>query len=901
MKLTPDEREKTMNRRKSMINDLDHDIRDFIERETQDNIDRGMPPDEARYAALRKFGNATRVREDAREVWSFGWLEQLGRDIRFGLRMLARNPGFTAVALLTLALGIGANTAIFSLIDSVTLRMLPVERPDEILQVQILAPRMPDRGDPIFTNALWEQVRDRQDVFSGAFAWSNDKFDLSQGGLVHQASGLWVSGDFFNTLGLRPAAGRLLAPSDDLRGCPAVAVLSFDFWQDHGGGSAGAVGHALSLNGHPFEVVGVAPRGFFGMDVGQRFDVAVPVCAATVFDGKNSRLDHRSWWWLRIAGRIKPGVSPTRLRARLEVLSPRLFAGAVPEDFSPERQRNFASRTLVATPAATGTSELRQRFDQPLRVLMIVVGLVLLIACANIAGLMLARGAARQREIAVRQAIGASRARLIRQLLTEAFLLSSAGALLGILFARWGSALLVRYLSTARDRVFLDLSLDGRVLGFTLALAVLTSVLFGLLPALRSTRVSLASAMKGGQATEGGRRMRFAVRKWIVVGQVALSVVLLVAAGLLLRSFAKLATLDVGFDRTNVLLVDADLHIAKVPADRQLATFDEIEGRLGALPGVVSIGRSLYTPISHRGWNQDIETDWSKSLTGLDTLAWFNAVSPGFFKTLRMPVLAGRNFTSDDIETSAPVTIINQTLARRFFPNMNPIGKTFRMVGMEGRPAIAIEVVGLVKDAKYLSVQEDAPPTAYFPVTQNSQQRESESFELRTVIPPSALAAPIQAAVGGANREIPLQFHSLAEQVNDSLVQERLLALLSGFFGVVALLLAMVGLYGTQSYLVRQRQTEIGVRMALGAGRGSILGLVMRDVVFVLTGGVAVGVCLSLATTRLLQGMLFGLGAHDPITILAAAGLLSATALVAGYLPARRATKVDPMVALRYE
>jgi putative ABC transport system permease protein len=889
-----------MNRRKSMINDLDHDIRDFIERETQDNIERGMPPDEAHYAALRKFGNVTRVREDTREVWSFAWLEQLGQDVRYGLRMLARNPGFTAVAVLTLALGIGANTAIFSLIDSVTLRMLPVERPDEILQVQMRAPRSPGQADPIFTNPLWEQVRDRQDVFSGVFAWSTDKFDLSQGGVVHQAIAIWVSGDFFNALGLRPAAGRLLALSDDRRGCPAVAVLSYAFWQDHDGGSAGAVGHTLSLNNHPFEVVGVAPPGFFGMDVGQKFDVAVPLCAATIFDGKNSRLDQGSWWWLNIAGRIKPGVSLARLGARLEGLSPQIFAGAVPRDFSPDQQRHFA-KTLVATPAATGTSELRRQFDQPLRVLMAVVGLVLLIACANIASLMLARGAARQREIAVRRAIGASRARLIRQLLTEAIILSSAGALLGILFARWGTALLVGYLSTARDRVFLDLSLDGRVLGFTLSLAALTGILFGLLPALRSTRVSLASAMKGGQAAGGGPRMRFAVRKWIVAGQVALSVVLLVAAGLLLRSFAKLTTLDIGFDRTNVLLVDADLHIAKVPADRQPAAFDEIERRLGALPGVVSIGRSAFTPISHRGWNGWIQTDWSKGLTGQDALVWFNCISPGFIKALRTPLLAGRNFSSDDTATSAPVAIINQTLAHRFFANLNPVGKTFRMVGMEGQPAAPIEVVGLVKDAKYLSVREDAAATAYFPVTQDSQHFESVSFELRTAIPPSSLAAPIQAAVGGVNHEIPLQFYTLAEQVSDSLVRERLLALLSGFFGALALLLAMVGLYGTLSYLVTQRRTEIGIRMALGARRGSILGLIMRDVVFVLTGGVAIGICLSLAATRLLQGMLFGLGAHDPVTILAAAGLLSATALLAGYLPARRATRVDPMVALRYE
>ena len=821
-------------------------------------------------------------------------------DLRYALRMLRKNPGFSTVAVLTLAFGIGANTAIFSLIDSVMLRLLPVEKPEELLKVQYQDPNWSGESGS-FTNSLWEQVRDRLDVAS-LFAWGNDRFDLAQGGGVHLANGIWVSGSFFDTLQLRPAAGRLIEDSDDRRGCPAVAVLSYGFWQDHYGGANNAIGSTLSLRSHSFEVVGVAPPGFYGMNVGEKFDVAVPICSAALFDGKESRLDHRSYWWLSLAGRPKAGVSRAQVTARLRVLSPEIFTAALPQDWSPDMQRGFVKKTLIAAPAATGLSHLRPDFEQPLCILMVVVGLVLLIACANIASLMLARAAGRHKEIAVRQALGASRPRLIRQLLTECILLSSAGALLGILFASWGSALLVRYISTSRNAVFLDLSLDGRVLGFTAAIAVLTSILFGLLPALRSTRVSLTSAMKGSQALEGDRPMRFRASKWVVALQVALSLVLLVAAGLLLRSFAKLATLEIGFDRDNVLLVGTDLKTAKVPSDRQLATYEQIESQVSVLPGIISVGRSVKTPISGSHWNNTISTDWSKSVTGDDALAYFNYVSPGYFQTLRMPPpVAGRNFNEGDTRTSPAVAIINETLARRFFPDLNPIGRTFRIDEVSGQPGLPVEVIGIIKDSKYSSIRESTLPTVFFPVTQAPAFAEAETLELRTAIPPSSLVAPVQAAVASVNKEIPLEFHTLAEQVNDSMVQERMLALLSGFFGALALLLAMIGLYGTLNYVVTQRQREFGIRLALGAGRGSILGLVMRDLTLVLAGGIMVGVCISLAATRLLQQLLFGIGPRDPVTMIGAAGALSAVALLAGYLPARRATKVDPMVALRYE
>ena len=457
-------------------------------------------------------------------------MKTLLQDLRYGLRVLAKKPGFTAMAVLTLALGIGANTAIFSLIDTVMLRSLPVEKPEELVQLRLYNPAWGKDGSPIFTNPLWEQVRDQQDVFSGAFAWGGGSFDLARGGAVQNANGLFVSGGYFTTLGVRAAAGRLLGPADDRRGCPSVAVLSHGFWQSHYGGAESAVGGALSLDHQPFQIVGVSAPGFYGLDPGQKFDVAIPICSAAIFDGKESRLDIRAWWWLGAAGRVKGGISPEQVKARLNVLSPAIASAAVPQDWRPSEQQDFLKLKVVTFPAATGVSALRGQFKEPLEVLMAVTGLVLLIACANIASLMLARGTGRNKEIAVRQALGASRLRLIRQLLTECVLLSSAGALLGLLFAQWGSALLVRYISTAQNQVFLDLSPDGRILTFTAAIAVLTGLLFGIIPAFRSTRLSLTAAMKSRAYIEGHGRLRSG--KWIVASQVALSLVLLVAAGL---------------------------------------------------------------------------------------------------------------------------------------------------------------------------------------------------------------------------------------------------------------------------------------------------------------------------------------------------------------------------------
>ncbi len=886
--------------RKKVEAELDDELRFHFENQVSKLVQSGLTPAEAQRRARLEFGGMEQLKEEHRDARGVNFIETLLQDVRYGLRILGRTPVITSVAILSLALGIGANTAIFTMMDAVMLRLLPVRNPQELVQVRIRAPKSGTEMNGYFTNPLWEQLRDQQDVFSNAFAWSETRFDLAQGGAVQYANGLWASGGTFETLGRRPAAGRLLTAADDQPGCVGAAVISYAFWQDRYGGAEGAIGSDLSLDGHLFPIIGVAPRGFYGLTAGTKFDVAIPICAVAVF-GKGSRLDGRSTWWLEIMGRLKPEAAPQQLKARLEVLSQQVFAAAVPLDWEKTEQQEFLQRVLVGVPTPTGPSYLRQQMERPLYVLMAVVGLVLLIACANIASLMLARGMAREKEMATRRALGATRTRLIRQLLTECILLSSAGALLGMLFARWGNDVLLRYISTGRQTVFLDLSLNLRVLVFTAAVAVLTGILFGVLPAFRSTRVSLTSAMKGSRAVKSDTRMRFRLGKWMVASQIALSLVLLVSAGLFLRSMVKLATLDVGFDRNGVLLVNTNLKAAKVAPELRLQIYDEIEALLQKLPGVISVGRSWRTPVTGYEWNEYVSVDSPSAPKGDDSLVYFNYVSPGYFATLHTSLLAGRDFQASDTKTAPGVAVVNEAVARKFFPGANPVGKTFRVGSGSHEPGRTFQVVGLVKDSKYESLREVTLQQAFFPISQIPGNDDSEYFEIRTATRPESLNAAVQNSVAQVNKAISLEFGTLAKQIDDSLVQDRLLATLSAFFGGLALPLAMIGLFGSLSYLVTQRQPEFGIRMALGAMPVSILRLVLREVATVLFVGVAAGLCLALAAVRVLESLLFGMSTRDSVTLVAATLLLAVAALAAGYLPARRAMRIDPMDALRYE
>jgi predicted permease len=885
--------------RSEMERNMSDELRFHLARRAEDLVERrGLAPEEAMRIARLEFGSVEKYKEEARQSLGLELLDEVRGDLRYALRGFGKSKGFTVAAIATLAVGIGANTAIFSVTDSVMLRLLPVQRPQELAAILLQKPGRP--AEDGFTNALWEAIRDRQDVFSGAFAWSSPKpFAFAQGGAVRNVQGLMVSGDYFNTLGIKPGAGRLLVAGDDHRGCAPLAVLSHGFWQAQFGRTDSALGSTISLNQQLFQVIGVTPRHFHGVDVGKNFDVAIPLCASALFDKRN--LDSRSRWWLSIIGRVKPGTTPDRINARLAVLSPEIMTAALP-DWNPSGQQQFLARRLVTAPAGTGASDLRTAFREPLNILMVIVALVLSIACANIASLMLARATTSGKEIAIRKALGASRSRLVRQLLTESALLSSVGAALGLVFAQWGSALLVRNLSTGRNPLFLDLSLDGRVLGFTVIITVVTAMLIGLLPALRSTRIGLMEAMKARSVAGSEQRSRFRLGKWIVAGQVALSLVLLIGGGLLLRTFVKLFTLDLGFDRNNVLVVSAKppwfaADTAKLPPEQRQAIYDEIARRLRAIPGVISVARSFTTPIGDDNWVHNIRTDVPGAPTGDEATTYFNFVTPGYFATMRTPVVAGRDFDDHDTQSSSRVAIVNETLARKFFPGVNALGRTFR----RGQEAGLVEIVGIVKDSKYEAVRQVAPPTAFLPATQAPPAGAAEDFAVRTAVPPATVITEVQHAVTDVTSDIPLKFHTLAEEIDDNLVKERLVATLSGFFGVLALLLAMIGLYGVLSYLVTERQIEFGIRMALGAQPISILRLVMREVALVLAGGLATGLAVALASVTLLERMLFGLQPRDTLTMATAVCLLSTMALLAAYLPARRATRMNPMAALRSE
>ncbi|MGH9521097.1 MAG: ADOP family duplicated permease [Terriglobales bacterium] len=890
---------RAVTRRSTVESEMAEELRFHVEAYASDLERQGVPAAEASRRARIEFGSVESAKEECRSSLGVRMVDELRANVRYALRSLRRSPGFAVVAVLTLALGICANTAIFTLIDSLLFRSAPVRNPEELYQVRINR-HQSDQLQGAFTNALWESLRAHQDVFSGMAAWGNTTFDLTRGWAVRPADGIWVSGDFFSTLGVRPAAGRLITAEDDRRGCAAIAVLSYSFWQSHYGGSPAAVGSALVLDSQPFEIVGVAQRGFYGLGVGQKFDVAAPNCATALMDGARSRLDRRSWWWLTVVGRAKPQLSSQQVTARLRAVSPQVFAAALPLDWDKHSQDDFLHRWFDAAPAAAGVSwYLREQFAQPLWVLMAVAGIVLLIACANIAALLLARAAQQAREAAVRMALGASRLRLLRESLTHAVLLSLTGAAAGILLARWGTAFMVRCISRHDDPLFLSSSPDWRILAFTSVVALLTAAVFGVLPGLHSTRVPLTESMRGAGKTLTERDTP--LRKAMVAGQIALSLALLITAGLFLRSFMNLATLDPGFDKRNVLLVSVDMKNTAVKPERQFATFEAIQERFRTLPGVVSVGRSHIVPLNNMTWDEAVHTDAPASAAPKDLDCLMNFVSPGYFATMRTALLAGRDFTTSDTKNSTPVAIVNEAFIRKFFPSTNPLGHVLRLEQSDGSLGRPIQIVGVLSDTKYTSLRDPMAATAFLPLAQIPEPEFVDTFAIRTSIRPASLIGAVEKAVGKVNAEVPLQFNTLEQDVDDAMVQERALALLSGFFGGVALLLAVIGLYGTVSYRVTLRRPEFGIRMALGARVSAITHMVLREVVMVLLPGITIGVTIALAAATAVQKLLFGLAPRDATTIACAAAVLAVVALMAAYVPARRAARTDPMIALRYE
>ncbi|HXS98130.1 MAG TPA: ABC transporter permease [Candidatus Limnocylindrales bacterium] len=815
------------------------------------------------------------------------------QDVRYALRALSSSPGFSAIAILSLALGIGANTAIFSLINAVILKTLPVSHPEQLVELG-----MKTEDGLSFTNPVWEQVRDHQDVFSGAFAYSPTRLNLAMGGEVRNANASWVSGAFFRTLGVNPLLGRTIADNDDKRGCPVIGLLSYDFWQREFGGAADVLDRRLTLNTHPVRIVGVAPPGFSGIQVGEAVDVYLPLCAEGTVIRENSALDKRNNSWLWIFARLRPGISRQQALARMNTLAPQIFADSLPANFPPDAQKRYLAQKFNLLQGAKGFSNVRHDYKAALYTLMAAVVMVLLIACANVANLLISRAAVRRKEVAIRMAIGASRARLIRQLLTESVLLSSIGAILGVVFAQWASRVLVHFLSTSNATVVLDLSIDIRVLAFTTAVAIATGILFGLAPAWHGTRVDPNLAMKANARGVVESQAGFSLGKMLVASQVALSLVLLIGAGLMLKTFAKLATLDTGFDKKQVLLIRVDPRYASVLPERRLSLYQELQRRLAAVPGVRSASFADITPVSGSSSYQVIHVNGYMGKSAEDSMVWINSISAGFFATMETPFIAGRDFDAHDTLQAPLVAVVNESMANKFFGSpRQAVGKTFRPGGNGGSP---IQIVGVVKDTKYRSLRAEGEAIAYYPLSQLPPMRWA-NFVLRANGPATSLIAGVKAAVDEVNHDITLQFRTLSVQLDESLGRERLLATLSGFFGALALALAVIGLYGVMSYNVARRRNEIGIRMALGAERARVLRMVLGEVAILLLVGLVLGWVVSVFSTRLLASFLYRLEPTDPTTLVTACVVLAVSAVVAGLLPARRAANLDPMTALREE
>ncbi len=978
-----------MKLRKRLLEELHEEIRNHIETATQENIDRGMSPDEARYAAVRKFGTVTRVQEDTRELWTFVWFDQLLQDIRFGLRGLRNSPGFAAVAILTLALGIGANTAIFSLIDAVMLRSLPVENPSQLVLLRWSARKSPNvhgyqiAGDCVndlrmgaqnpsgcsFSEPMFREIA-KTNMFSGTAAFANSgRLDLTGNGPAKVITGQLVSGDFFRTLGLKPAAGRLFDQSDDAPAAAPVAVLSYGYWQSAFGGAHDIVGRAVELNSVPFTIIGVAEQRFTGITPGSDYDVWLPLSVAQrISDGTlwRNRQSDAGYWWLTIVGRLKPGTQLVEVQPALNGLfrnetlygpvaifhgaeaapSPaaqttipaagglsvtapvplKQKPGTAPKSETPADGKQVPPEPttpkvslaleddpqLTLVPAHSGLSGHRKRFADPLYVLMLAVGIILLIACANVAGLMLARATARRQEMSVRLALGAGRARVVRQLLTESVVLSLLGGAVGILFAYWGASAIVSFVATSQTRPLgFAMGVDPRVLAFTVAISLLTGILFGLAPALRSSWTDLTQALKEGGSAVSSRHVGgkwFSIGNALVVAQVALAIVVLVGAGLLVRTLANLRSVDAGFDSHNILIFDVDPRLAGYKGAQIDSFYRDLQGRLSEAPGIKSASYSMLPLLSNGLLITSFH--WPGTPQDQEAQADILGVGPNFFETVHIPFVAGRGFEAPDFGVSAanngatpssaptPV-IVNQAFVAKYLGKESPLGKMFgKSEGGADEPASpGYEIVGVVRDAKYNDLRREIHATIYEP-----QTRGGASFEVRMAADPQAILPAIREVVAQVSTNLPLfDVRTESELIDRLLFQERLIARLAVFFGVLALALACLGLYGLLSYEVSRRTREIGIRMALGAPSGSVLKLVLRQGIVLTIVGAGVGIGVALGVMRYLKAMLFDVYANDPVTMIAVAILLAMLSVAACYIPARRAIRVDPIIALRYE
>ena len=829
------------------------------------------------------------------------------QDVRFALRTLAKSWGFTSTAILILALGIGANSAIFQLLDAVRLRNLPVARPQQLAMVEIKGGNrsfgIPIRAnEALLTFPQWDEIRRNQQVFSGAFAWGTlGSLSIGEGPQRKRARDLWLSGQALSTLGVTAFRGQVFTADDDRGNCGIPGtVISYGFWQREFGGQDSAIGSKLVIQGVPTEVIGVTPPSFVGLEIDKTFDFALPLCSrAGYLKTSTDFLERRDFFWLGVMGRLKPGVGFDQASSQLASISTGIVEATLPTGYSTSALADYRQFRFAAYPGGNGMSSLRRTYDSPLRLLLGTTALVLLIACANLANLTLARASTREREMAIRLAVGASRWRLIRELLSESLLLSATGGILGIALAAVFSRTVVKFLSTDTDSIHLDLGMDWRLIAFTGTVCMLTCVIFGLVPALRSSRTEPGVALKGGSRGSTAGRERFSFQRWLIISQIAVSVVLLVGALLFVRSFRNLIAIDPGFREKDILIGNIGLQRVKVSLESSPAFVRSLVTQVKTIPQVESAATSTHLPL-YPGlfWNLEVRVN---DLEGTSKFTW---VSPGYFQTMEIPLLAGRDFNDGDTTTAPRVAIVNEAFIRRFLDGAdNALGKEFRSSQEPNFPATSYEIVGIIRDTKYEELREPTPPMAFAPAQQFPAGANDMVLFIfiRSSSSLSALIPAVREKLSQVNPEISVEFHVFKTQIQNGLARERLLALLSGFFGALAALLAMIGLYGVISYIVAMRKNEIGIRMALGASRQTIIGVILKQTMYVLALGITLGIVLALAASRGAASLLFGLQPNDPLTLVSAAGFLIIIALVASYVPARRASRLEPSIALRYE
>jgi len=835
------------------------------------------------------------------------------QDIRYGLRGMRRSPATTAVAVLSLALGIGANTAIFSFVDALILRTLPVENPKALVFFGPATSSGNSDGFPadsmsLFSYAMYREMAQKNQVFSGVAAvnsFSENLYGVVDNGTAAEPLGVHlVSGTYFNALGVKPVFGRVFTDADDqvLGGHP-VAVISYKWWTSRFSGDRTAVGKTLKIGDTIYTIVGIAPPGFLGTTVGESQDMWVPLQMADAIERGPHKISDKLYRSLDIFARLKPGVSLATANANVNVVLKGMLQDWAGPQPSQEHLLDIQKASIRLQPAGTGKSLLRDQFHEPLWMLMALVGLVLLIACANIANLLLARGTMRQQEIAVRASLGAGRLRLIRQLLTESVMLAAIGGALGILFAWWAGGVIYAMAARGTDGVALDVSLDYRVLGFAFVVCLVTAFLFGIFPAMRTANIAPAESLSGGRSGTAGQRSGV-LGKALIVSQVSLSLVLLISAGLFVRSLIKLTNVETGFQRQNVLRFEIDPRATGFTDETQLANFyRQVEDRINAIPGVQSASFSVFT-FSQGGWNESAWAEADSAVPPADRTVWLDAVGPGYFATMGSPILDGRSLAPQDTATSPRVAVINETMARKFFPGGSAIGKRFGMD--DAAHGKDIEVIGVVRDFKYYQLDEGNRAVAYFPYTQYRPEWGAglylPNFQIRFIGNPASIAQSVRAALSELNSNAPIRsVQTLAERVGNSVASQRLVAELSGFFGILAVFLACIGIYGLMSFAVARRTHEIGIRMALGAGPQDVLQMVLREVGLLVGVGLLAGIPLAIAGEHWIASLLFGMSPSDPATLAGATVILLGAAALAGYVPARRAAKLDPIVALRHE